>query len=186
MVNLSPEAPVSKEDIRQGLRLKNVEFPDGVDLTNADLSRSQLINVDLTGANLSDADLSRADLTDTTFDEANLSHADLSYVDFTNATFVDADLSSVDFSYAELNGADFSNADFTNATSREVLFDGADFTGADLTGTELDLPYLHRDAEVPIVSDTTVPNGTTGNSFADLFEEGTYSNFDQDRNRSTD
>ncbi len=83
----------------------------------------------------------------------------------------------MNFCCAELSGADFSNLDFTDAKLRQVLFDEADFTGA-----ELDLQYLHDDAEVPVVSDTTVPDGTTGNSFADLFEEGTYSNFDEDRN----
>lgn len=80
-----------------------------------------------------------------------------------------------------LIGADFTNVDFTDAESREVLFDGADFTGANLTGAELDLPYLHGHAEVPTVSDTTVPDGSSGDSFEDLFQEGTYSDFDEEQ-----
>lgn len=63
MVDLSAESPVSDEDIRPHLRLRDVDFPDGVDLTDANLSNSHLINVDLTGANLSGSDLSQADLT---------------------------------------------------------------------------------------------------------------------------
>lgn len=94
----------------------------GADLTDADLSKANLTGADLRGANLAKADLRNAYLY-----QARLNGAKLTDADLRNAKLVYADLEDSDLRYADLRYADLEDATLINA----------DLTGADLRHTKL-------------------------------------------------
>ena len=131
-----------------------------IDLSNADLGYTNLVNANLSNtiindayivhANLSNANLSRANFSDTNLSRAKLSNANLSRANFSDASLFRADLSRADLSdtqfrrvdlrdanlfRANLWNANFSNANLFNAyfirtQALNTNFEGATFTGA--------------------------------------------------------
>ncbi|NJL84012.1 MAG: pentapeptide repeat-containing protein [Chloroflexaceae bacterium] len=91
---------------------------------NCDLSRSGLVQLDLTGANLRGANLTSANLS-----QANLSGADLSGANLSGASLHGAILINANLSGAVLVGADLQNAYLNNTT-----LTGADLTSAYIQG----------------------------------------------------
>jgi hypothetical protein len=89
--------------------------PRRIDLRQADLPGTLLINVDLHDADLYNADLQRADLPD-------------------------ADLRGANLIFARLNGADLSDADLRGADLRGAWLIGADLSYAKLRGADLGRP----------------------------------------------
>jgi uncharacterized protein YjbI with pentapeptide repeats len=84
-------------------------------LTNSDLSGGVLIKAELGNANLSYADLSYAVLSIANLRIANLSYANLSYANLSIADLGYADLSNANLSIADLSNANLSNANLSNA-----------------------------------------------------------------------
>ena len=113
-------------------------------ITNIQLERCHLVQVNLGGADLSYANLVHA----------NLNHAILSY----------AILSPADLGYADLSGASLFHADLSGA-----LLDGANLSGADLRYANLrDVRLLTNEqlAQAESLIGATLPDGTV------LTEEG--------------
>jgi len=110
------------------------------DFTDADLSNSELNNVNgpwaiflfshLAGAELKGANLFRA-----TFLGANLTGADLSGARLEEANLSRANLSKADLSKADLSEANLSSANLSRANFREANLMGADLRGANITKT---------------------------------------------------
>ncbi len=78
-------------------------------LARANLTQSTLNNTELTGANLTNANLNRADLTDADLWGANLSNSDLTGANLSNVNLTGADLSGASWKNVILTGAIFCN-----------------------------------------------------------------------------
>ena len=107
------------------------------DLSQANLSHTNLIaanlnQVNLIAANLSQANLSQANLIQTNLIVADLSQANLRGADLSVADLREANLSSANLSGADLRGANLSGADLSGADLR-----GADLMDANLSYTNL-------------------------------------------------
>lgn len=102
------------------------------DLHSIDLSWANLARTNLCGANLSGANLTRADLRDGKLVAANLTNADLSFADLGAAQLQHADLSGSNLYLATLNNTDLYGANLTGAN----LF-SAEFFAANLVDTNL-------------------------------------------------
>lgn len=107
------------------------------DLSEFDLSNSNLRGVDLKEARLARANLSRVDLNSARLGRADLSGADISRAQLARADLSRANLSETNaqyanFSYAKLEGANLRHANLTRANLQ-----GANLTGADLGGAQL-------------------------------------------------
>lgn len=109
-----------------------INFPERIDLTNADLAGVNLENVDLSNTNLSGTNLYRAFLSRT-----NLVRADLTGANLYRAHLSGANLHNADLSRANLTAANLTDADLTWATLTAANLYDADLTEADLTDANL-------------------------------------------------
>lgn len=127
--------------------LDSVNFPQGVDLRQSDLSSSIFRNASMRRANLTAVKMpetvfSGADLADATLDDVEAAGADFSdsqmigvslqRADLTNASFENASLIGADLAEAQIAGANLKNADLEGANLAKVDLRGIDLTGADL------------------------------------------------------
>jgi Pentapeptide repeats (8 copies) len=103
-----------------------------VDLSEADLSKAQLV-----GVNLSSADLFRANLTMAHLTMASLISADLNEANLTGAHLSEASLLWADLFEANLSGADLSNADLAGANLTRADVSKANLSGGHLTRAQL-------------------------------------------------
>ncbi|MBI5338032.1 MAG: pentapeptide repeat-containing protein [Mycolicibacterium rufum] len=140
-----------------------------IDLSGADLSGFNFVEIDLSTANLN-----RANLTGTDFHKSNLSNAQLMQTDLSAAKFTEANLSSAKlvncrtklsndsdiwgmrvsfekailhkawFTSATLQNADFSEADLTDAVLHSAKLAESDFSYAILRNTSLIDAHLDR------------------------------------------
>ena len=127
--------------------LNNSNLLDRTDLSNinfayADLSNTNLKGKNLTGAILRGVDLSEHDLTGTNLIDATLSDAKFSSTNLKGKDLSGAKLRAVDLSGHDLTGANLSDtflyrADLSEIDLRTVTFTNADFTHTDLSGSKL-------------------------------------------------
>jgi uncharacterized protein YjbI with pentapeptide repeats len=96
-------------------------------LKQADVSGSNLSNVDLSGAHFR-----KAKLVDTNLENSNLQNANLPGTDLTNANLINANLKGAVLRNAIVTGALFNGADLTGAGMRGVNFS----TAADTSGAQ--------------------------------------------------
>jgi uncharacterized protein YjbI with pentapeptide repeats/hemoglobin-like flavoprotein len=115
----------------RGLDAPGAELVD-INLSHANLSKSNLRESDLTNANLSHANLDNANLCLAKLSGANLSHAKLGF-----ANLAKVNLSSANLSHANLICADLSNANLSGANLKDASLSGANLEGAYLTGANL-------------------------------------------------
>lgn len=80
----------------------------------------------------------RADLSDTDLSNVNLSNNDLAYADLSGACLMHANLSNANLSYANLTNAYLMDADLRNANLFGTNFAGADLGRANLSGVITD------------------------------------------------
>jgi hypothetical protein len=126
----------------------------GVNLSDADLTITNLSDADLSDAHLSGAHLGHADLSYSDLNGANLrgarlyganlSHASLAYADLTGANLGDANLNGADLTDANLAYADLSGTDLTNANLSRASLTNANLSRAKLTNANVidaDLAY---------------------------------------------
>ncbi len=132
------------EIVNQGAKNRNLSGTDlsGTQLLDADLSGAQLAYGDLSDTNfyyadLSGADLSGADLSGANFYHADLSGANLSGANLSSAKLAYANLSSVDLRGADLRNAHFRGADLSSANLSSAKLAHADLRRADLSGANL-------------------------------------------------
>ena len=104
-----------------------------VDYTEAELSRADFKNTELTRAVFTDSVLTSAIFTGAKFSRAIFIRAILTGADFTRADFTRAVFTGAIFTGANLTGADFTGANLTGADFTGANLTGADFTGANLT-----------------------------------------------------
>jgi uncharacterized protein YjbI with pentapeptide repeats len=90
-----------------------------------DLSDAQLSHTNLIGADLSDANLRGADLSDTTLIRAWLTNANLTDSNLNHANLINANLSIADLSNANLSEANLSGANLDGAKLRDANLRGA-------------------------------------------------------------
>jgi len=120
---------------------------DGVPLVGVDVSDSFLQNIDLTRANLVRSNFSSSDIRGGTFesarlDYANFASANVRHGSFRNAKiidvlFQDADLNGVDLSGADLSGSNLSGVDLRNADLRDIKWESiANIKSANIYGTK--------------------------------------------------
>ncbi|MGY2119406.1 pentapeptide repeat-containing protein [Nocardia gipuzkoensis] len=129
----------------------------GVDLTRADLLSLNLIGADLSGANLDGntlraANLYGANLCGTTMFSTDLSRADLTGAKLTSATLCCANLTGARLVRANLSGAGLAGANVSSAMLSEAdlsstdlsgaMLSGADLSSADLSGANLSGAYM--------------------------------------------
>ena len=98
-----------------GADLAILDYLQGADLTEADLSDAFMMRIDLDSASLARAQLDRADLTD-----AHLPRADLTDADLPNANLQLADLRGAHLEDTKLEGANLSEANLEGATGVSV------------------------------------------------------------------
>jgi uncharacterized protein YjbI with pentapeptide repeats len=110
---------MTKEDLKEHLRLHALWLADDPAGKGANLSGANLYRADLSGADLSGADLSGANLSG-----ANLYRADLSGADLYRADLSGADLSGANLYGADLSGANLYRADLSGANLQETILAG--------------------------------------------------------------
>jgi uncharacterized protein YjbI with pentapeptide repeats len=103
--------------------LSNTDLSN-VNLTGADLSHANLGGANLTGVNLINADLVLANLTSANLTMAYLHGADLSKANLSDVILAHTDLSNVNLSYARLFRADFTGTDLSSVGSIRGAFFG--------------------------------------------------------------
>ena len=118
------------------------EYPNVVDLRNANLYGANLNGANLRRANLSGANLGEAQLREANLIRADLSHAKLEKAILVGAKMQDADLSMAQLAGAQLQNANLyfanlSNANLEFADCTDANFESATLTGTDLTGTSM-------------------------------------------------
>lgn len=120
------DAQLSRANL-SGCKATCADF-SGADLRGADLSRASLSGTDLCGADLSDADLCRTTLGD--FIGARFVFAKMQGVSATSVEGTSADLSS-----ADLTGASFTHVDLQRVRLDDALIEGATFRECRVFGT---------------------------------------------------
>ena len=108
-----------------------------VNLYLAQLCNANLSNTDLTDANLSSADLRNANLSKSRLEGADLSRAFLAGADFTEVLMSHADLSEAMLPAVELSNADLSASILSEAHIAYSNLSGANLTGVNLSGAVL-------------------------------------------------
>ena len=107
------------------------------DLSQANLSHTNLIAANLSQVNLLAADLSQANLSQANLIKTNLIVADLKEANLRSANLREADLREANLRKANLSGADLRGADLSGAN-----LNGADLRGTDLMGANLSYTNL--------------------------------------------
>ena len=117
------------------------------DLRDVDLRGTNLNNADLRGTNLSNTDLRDADLRGTNLNNADLRYANLIGSNLSCADLNNADLRYANLRYADLNCTNLSCADLNNANLRGTDLKGANLSYTDLNCSDLNCADL-RDADL--------------------------------------
>ncbi|MGC9505905.1 pentapeptide repeat-containing protein [Baaleninema sp.] len=123
-----------------------------IDLRDANLSHAILSIANLSGANLGGANLSyakmnvtrlsganlvRANLRGTILNVANMIRANLSHADLKEAALIRAEMIRANLSQADLTGANLNAADLRESTLRQTDLSGANLNESDLRGSSL-------------------------------------------------
>jgi hypothetical protein len=141
-------------ELLDGVEIRNVAFPDGMDfagvslrdadmaevtLRNGSLRGASLLDVRLVDADLRGADLSGAECWEAELNDIHLDGADIERADLRAADCSDAILRGANLHGANLEGAFFDRADLFDATLTETHSYGAVFSETRANeGTELD------------------------------------------------
>lgn len=113
------------------------QFLRGADLSRTDLRGVHLSGANLRGADLRCADLKGADLSNTCLSGADLSCANLNGVNLRGARLRSANLSRVHLMGADLSGSDLRGTDFTDIDLRGAYLSETDLRNADLSHMDL-------------------------------------------------
>ncbi|MDY6792526.1 MAG: pentapeptide repeat-containing protein [Thermodesulfobacteriota bacterium] len=107
------------------------------DLSQANLSQTNLIAANLSQVNLLAADLSQANLSQANLIKTNLIVADLKEANLRSANLREADLREANLRRANLSGADLRGANLTGANLNGADLRATDLMGANLSHTNL-------------------------------------------------
>lgn len=117
----------------------------GCDLTRTGLVQSDLSRINVAGSDLSDANLSRANLRGANLQKTNLSRASFFGADLTGADLRGANLSQADLGGANLTGANLTGAIFAQTDLRQAILTGANFDGVDFRNA-----YVRGAVDIPL------------------------------------
>lgn len=112
--------------------LRQVEYDEIPDLSDADLS-----NLNLEGFNFEDVNFRNAKLNHSSFKESILRNADFTGADLSRASLRNTDITNTKFCNAILSSADLRNIYNYFSSYGEIEYYGANFTGADLSNSDL-------------------------------------------------
>ncbi len=115
------------------------------DLSRSGLVQSDLSRIDVTGSDLSDANLSRTNLRGANLQKANLTRASLFGADLSGADLRGANLTQADLGGANLTGANLDGAIFAQTDLRQAILTGANFTGVDFRNA-----YVRGAVDIPL------------------------------------
>ncbi|PLS68553.1 MAG: hypothetical protein CV045_07240 [Cyanobacteria bacterium M5B4] len=115
------------------------------DLTRSGLVQSDLSRIDVMGSDLTDANLGRTNLRGANLQKANLSRASLFGADLTGADLRGANLSQADLGGANLTGANLAGAIFAQTDLRQAILTGANFDGVDFRNA-----YVRGAVDIPL------------------------------------
>jgi hypothetical protein len=153
---ISPEQESSSEEPAGQPALPDVEMGDcgagigpGVNLAKCDLTDRNLSDSNLSGANLAQADLSVSNLSEVDFSNANMS----------GAKAIESNMSDANFSDADLTGADLSGSNLIEANFTDAITVGVDFSGCNMTGAIISQAQLDQSLSV---KGAVLPDGTIG------------------------
>ena len=155
--------------LRQGVEVWNQWRKNNgeilADLSEADLSRTNLTGADLREANLRGVDLRMANLTEANLTGANFRMANLMGANFRMANLSRANLSEVNLtgaylSLATLNEANLSGANLSEANLRIATLSNADLNRANLAGANLTGANLERTLAVNTNFNKAIFTGT--------------------------
>ncbi len=137
----------------EGLILKEVELPDQINFTQANLHRARFSDVTCRGVIFDETDLSEvvfkvvdatgAVISNTNFSNANCYHfiannAEISYGDWLDAIFLNSKFDKSSFDDVEFINTTFINSTMLNANFNDIFIDFATFLRCNLTGITFD------------------------------------------------
>ena len=108
-----------------------------INLSGANLERTQLGGLELSGINLSKAHLSSSSLMYANLKAVNLNKSILMHADLTGADLTGADLRGAILNNARLSGAILSAAILSGASLSDAFLGGTNFSNADLSNADL-------------------------------------------------
>jgi hypothetical protein len=108
-----------------------------INLSGANLTKTELESANLSSANLGEASLSEAWLEGASLRRANLMGADLVGAHLVGANLFKADLRGANLRRADLRGADLSEADLSGADLRAANFEGGTFLRTVIDGAKV-------------------------------------------------
>ena len=143
----------------------------GSDLSNANLSKAWLCDVDFGEATLSGADLHEANLSHASFFQTDLTGADLRHAELCCVGFYRTNLTGANLAGAVLEGADLSYAYLEGANLTGAILSEANFTGANLEAVDFGGARLERtvlsDVDLAALCDANPPVHHDGPSVVD-------------------
>lgn len=131
------------------LDLRELNFPNGVNLSKANIIKTNLTGVSLIGANLREANLIEANLTEANLKETDFTEANLAETDFTGANLAQANLTKTNlfntkFEKTELADAKLIEATFLFTQLPQANLQNADFKKAIFTSANLEYANLEH------------------------------------------
>ncbi len=172
------EANLSQYDL-SNTYLAEIPFDEadfrGADLSGADLENAYMVRTDFQGANLSGAKLSKS-----TLNKANLRAANLRGADLRAANLEEADLHGTDLEGANLNNADLANSNLSKAKFTQTDLTNTSLVGANLREVDLSGAKLNgADFSKADLKGTKLPKsiGTNLFSFSQVSNEGSIGEF---------
>lgn len=100
---------ISEADLSAS-NLEDMDFKN-IDFSGTNFQEANLINIDFTDCDLTSADFSRATLTECNFSGSILNGTAFNYSTVSYCNFSDADMAGTNFSEADLSDSDFSTAE---------------------------------------------------------------------------
>jgi len=127
---------LTKIDLRKSI-LYDTNFC-GANLTNGDLSESQIINGDFANTVLDNSNLIGIDVHESNFNNSSLIQANLMYSNFIKVKLIEANFSNSDLSYANFTDSDLSNSDLTDVDLFNAYLCNTNLKNVNLSGVNLD------------------------------------------------
>ena len=105
--------------------------PNGLDLSETDLSGANLNGVEFVNVDLTSSSFADSHLTEVKFENCDLTSVDFTRAEIVECSFNESVLNGTDFSYSKVDYCNFSDADMAGA-----IFQGADLSDSDFSMSE--------------------------------------------------
>lgn len=136
--------------------LSNLNLTDtnlaGIDLSGANLDNSNLYKSNLRGANLTNTSLVKTIFTESILAGVNFKNSHLNETKFNNADLNNADFQDLDLNYTDFTYSNLSNSDLRNVKLNNTKFQNANFSRAELGKID----FSHMELQNTIFAQTNV------------------------------